>query len=95
MVVHFDSVTIDSVSRTPILADFECTVVTVRNADIVNDATLYDAASGGSGITLAAGQSRAFRPQVGSRQVSWRAGDTVVWAQAASGTGPIEVELLQ
>ena len=95
MGVRFDSVTIDAVSRTPILADFECSVVTLRNADLVNDATLYDAASGGSSLTLSAGQSRSFNPSSGIRQVSWRAGDTIVWAQASAGTGPIEVELLQ
>ena len=94
-IVNFTSVTIDSVSRTAIPAPVDCTVVTVRNADLTNDATLYGAEAGGASVTLAAGQSRTFRPQVGSRQVSWRTDDTVVWAQAVAGTGPIEVECLR
>ena len=95
MIVNFASVTIDSVSRTAIPAQVDCSVVTVRNADTTNDATLYGAATGGTGVTLGAGQSRTFRPQAGSRQLSWRADETVVWAQAAAGTGPIEVECLR
>lgn len=93
-IVNFASVTIDSAGRTAIPAQVDCTVVQVRNTDLTNDATIYDAATGGTGVTLAAGSSRTFRPQPG-RAVTWHANDTVVWAQAAAGTGPIEVECLR
>ena len=93
-VVNFASVTIDSVSRTAIPAPADGSVATLRNADLVNDATLYGASTGGTGITLTGGQSRTFRPQ-SVRELSWRRDDTIVWAQSAAGTGPIEVEMLR
>ena len=88
---RFSSVTIDAASRTPIPASVACRAVVLRNADLTNDCTIYDADSGGSGITLSAGAERRFG--VESRTGAYfAADDVVVWATAASGTGPITVE---
>lgn len=88
---RFESFTIDAVSRTPITAQVACHAVVIRNADLVNDCTIYHADSGGSGVTLSAGAERRF--EVPSRVGSYfQAAEVVVWAQADAGTGPIHAE---
>ena len=88
---RFSSVTIDAASRTPITAPADCRAIVLRNADLTNDCTIYDADSGGSSITLSSGAERRFG--VESRTGRYFAsGDVVVWATAAAGTGPITVE---
>ena len=91
--VSYDSVTIDAATRTAITAIVDCDDVTLSNLDTTNDCTLYDAATGGGSRTLAAGDSRAYRRRssVGGH---WRVGDTIIWATAAAGPGPIQVEYL-
>ena len=83
--VRYASVTIDSVTRTPITVPRGCRRVFLTNADIENDATIYDADAAGSSLPLPAG-SRIELPPVSV------AGATVVWVQASAGTGPIRAE---
>jgi len=90
---RFQTTTIDAASRTPITVPVSCRAAVLRNADLTNDCTIYDADVGGTGITLAAGAERRFG--VPHRAGIWfYANDVVVWAQAAAGTGPIEMEVV-
>ena len=92
--VRFTSVTIDAATFTPIPVSYDCQAVELHNTDTTNDCSLYDNADGtGTAWVLQAGnKERLERPlQYGGQ---WRNRDTVVWAQAASGTGPIRVKHL-
>jgi hypothetical protein len=96
--VQFKAVTVDSVSRTAITVPTACSEVSVRNTDTTNDATMYDASSGGNSKVLRAGNSERFgggieqvRPFPSYR---WATGDTVCWVQADAGTGPIDLTVI-
>lgn len=90
--IRFGSFTIDSASRTPITVPATCHRVVLRNADLVNDATMWDAASAGNSKALSAGAEQRFEIE-GASVVPYFAGaDIVVWVQASSGTGPIIAE---
>ena len=91
--IRFDSVTIDAVTRTAIRALVDCHVVTLTNADLVNDCTLYDAETGGGSRPLAAGQSVTYRRRT-TDGGQWGTRDVMVWAIADAGTGPIRLEYL-
>ena len=83
--VRFSSFTIDAATRTPITVPAGSKKVIIRNADLANAATLYDADVGGNSIPLAAGTEHEL-PSVSTTDA------TVVWAQADAGTGPIRAE---
>lgn len=92
--VQFKSVTVDAVSRTAITAPVACSEVSIKNTDTTNDATMYDASSGGNSKALRAGQSERFGggTEPGRRPwptYRWASGETVCWVQADAGTGPI------
>lgn len=92
--IRYSSITIDPATRTALTVPVDCNAVNIWNRDVVNDATLYDAASGGNSRPLAAGTSVSYRRQA-MRGDQWHAGETIVWAQSAAGTGPILVECLR
>jgi hypothetical protein len=90
---RFYSTTIDAASRTPITVPHACRAVVLRNADLTNNCTIYDADIGGTGITLAAGAERRFGV-ADSKGSCYDQDAVVVWATADAGTGPIEVECI-
>ena len=83
--VRYASFTIDSATRTAITVPRGCRKVIVTNEDTTNDATIYDASTGGNSRPLRAGQSIDM-PAVSVADA------TVCWIQSASGTGPIRAE---
>ena len=91
--IRYDSVTIDAVSRTPLTAIVDCSVIRIINGDTVNACTLYDASTGGGSLPLPAGADVTYRRSP-NRGGHWGFGETILWAQADAGTGPIRVEYL-
>jgi len=91
--LQFKSFTIDSVSRTAITVPVACHAVALRNDDLANDCTLYDAATSGNSKTLRSGaeENVVGIPTASAPYPSYRfaSGDTVCWIQADAGTGPI------
>lgn len=81
------SVTIDAVTRTPISLQGGVTRAVIRNTDTVNDCTIYDRDSAGSGVVLAAGRELVidWPSPVGENT------EILCWATAAAGTGPLTV----
>ena len=86
--IAFGSFTIDTVTRTPITLPRGCARMIVRNNDLTNDCTLYDASVGGSSMILTAGSEKLFVWPV----FLGEANEIVCWATASSGTGPVVTE---
>lgn len=86
--VRFKSFTIDSVSRTAITVLLACKSIILRNSGSA-DVTLYDADTGGESQRLPGGAEHVLPSE---RSTAYAEGETVIWAQADSGTGPITVE---
>ena len=90
--IRFQSFVIDAVTRTPITVPAVCHSVIVVNQDRVNDCTLYDANAGGDGLLLPAGGQQPFNVLPHAPTHAWpgfETTDTVVWATAIAGTGPL------
>ena len=86
-------VTIDPVSWTPITVAFDCTSLSVKNADTANavrirsnanDATTQDLIAPGAEQSLA----------IPFHRYRFPAGSQPLWVQATAGTGPVIVKFL-
>ena len=84
---NWPTTAIDTVTRTPITLAVDCRSVLLRNDDTDNDVLIYDQNTGGNEKRLPAGGEYEF-PQLSF----YRSGDTICWATAVAGTGPLRVE---
>lgn len=90
---RFDRVSIAPSVRTPIVTPVNCIAAILLNEGTAQ-AKLWDAETGGVSKNLNASVEFTVRPEASvahglARLAGFKAGDTVMWVEAVSGTGPI------
>lgn len=86
--MQFGSFTIDAVIRTPITMPRGCSRIVVRNDDLSNACTLFDASTAGNSFRLTPGAVKEF-PWPGFHGAP---NEIFLWATADAGTGPLVTE---